>query len=92
MRGKGRTAEVSLARIATGQHGLVTRGQLLAAGISSSAIDRRVLKGALIVQHRGVFRVGHAAPNREARFLAAVLACGARALLCDAAAGHLWGW
>ena len=83
---------MSLARIATGQHGLVTRGQLLAAGISSSAIDRPVLKGALIVQHRGVFRVGHAAPNREARFLAAVLACGARALLCDAAAGHLWGW
>ena len=80
-----------MARIATGQHGLVTRRQLRGAGISSSAIDRRVAKGALIVEHRGVFRVGHAAPNREAAFLAAVLASGPAALLCDAAAAHLWG-
>ena len=80
-----------MARIAAGQHGLVTRRQLRGAGVSSSAIDRRVAKGALIVEHRGVFRVGHAAPNREAWFLAAVLASGPAALLCDAAAAHLWG-
>ncbi len=83
--------EEALAQIATGQHGLVTRKRLLAAGISSSAIDRRVMKGALIVQHRAVFRVGHVAPYREAGYMAAVLACGAGALLCDLAAGHLWG-
>ncbi len=91
MRGKVRTAEEAIAGIATGQHGLVTRRQLRNAGISSAGIDRRVAKGGLILEHRGVFRVGHAAPSREACFLAAVLACGAHALLCDAAAGHLWG-
>jgi len=77
--------------MATGQHGLVTRGALIEAGVSSSGIDRRVEKGALIVEYRGVFRVGHTAPNREARYMAAVLACGLGALLCELAAGHLWG-
>ena len=91
MRGQGRTVEETVARIATEQHGLVTRRQLRSADISSAAIDRRVAKGALIVEHRGVFRVGHAAANREAWFLAAVLASGPAALLCDAAGAHLWG-
>jgi Transcriptional regulator, AbiEi antitoxin len=91
MRGQSRTAEQILARIATGQHGVVTRKQLLDAGVSSSAIDRRVSKGTLIVEYRGIFRVGHAAPSREANYMAAVLASGAHGLLCDAAAGHLWG-
>ena len=39
-------------------------------------IDRAMRKGALIRQHRGVYRVGHAAPSVEASFIAAVKACG----------------
>ena len=34
--------------------------------------------GALLPVHRGVYRVGHRAPSVDARYLAAVLACGER--------------
>lgn len=85
------TVEEILARIARRQHGLVTRKQLLAAGVSKEEIRRRIKKGALLVVHRGVYRVGHKAPSIEARYLAAVLACGDGAVLSGEAAGYLWG-
>jgi very-short-patch-repair endonuclease len=84
------TVEEILARIAWRQHGLVTRKQLLGAGISKEEIRRRIQKGALLVVHRGVYRVGHRAPSIEARYLAAVLACGDGAVLSGQAAGYLW--
>ena len=83
------TVDQLLARIATGQHGVVTRTQLLAAGLSTDEIGRRVRKGTLLKVHRGVYRVGHRAPSVEARYLAAVLAGGDSALLSGRAAGHL---
>jgi very-short-patch-repair endonuclease len=70
---------------------VVARRQLLAAGVSADEIRDRVEKGALIVEYRGVYRVGHRAPSLEAHYLAAVLACGEGAVLCGRAAGHLWG-
>lgn len=70
---------------------MATRAQLLAAGISSAAIGRRISRGALLREHPGVYRVGHRAPSIEARYLAAVLACGEGALLSRRAAGHLLG-
>jgi Transcriptional regulator, AbiEi antitoxin len=85
------TVEEVLGRIARRQHGVVTRKQLLAAGISKEEIRRRIQKGALLVVHRGVYRVGHKAPSIEARYLAAVLACGEGAVLSGQAAGYLWG-
>jgi Transcriptional regulator, AbiEi antitoxin len=91
MEHQGRTVEEILGRIARRQHGLVTRKQLLAAGISKEEIRRRIQKGALLVVHRGVYRVGHRAPSIEARYLAAVLACGEGAVLSGEAAGYLWG-
>jgi very-short-patch-repair endonuclease len=45
----------------------------------------------LIREYRGVYRVGHRAPSVEARYLAAVCACGERALLSGRAAAHLLG-
>lgn len=89
MRRKSGTAEQRAAAIAREQHGNATRVQLLDAGLSRSAIDRRVRKGLLIVQHPGVYRVGHDAPSVEATYMAAVLACGAKAVLCGRAAAHL---
>ena len=80
-----------MARIASGQHGLVTREELLAAAVSADGIKRQVAKGALIPEYRGVYRVGHRAPSREARYMAAVKAGGPEALLRGRAAGHLWG-
>jgi hypothetical protein len=91
MRGQGRTLEQKLARLASANHGVVTRPQLLRAGISSNAVEHRLRSGALIAVHRGVYRVGHWAPSVEARYLAAVRACGEGAALSGRAAGHLLG-
>jgi very-short-patch-repair endonuclease len=80
-----------VAAIARSRHGVVTRAQLLAAGVSAKEVDRRLEKGTLLRVHRGVYRVGHRAPSIEARYMAAVLACGEGALLCGLAGAHLWG-
>jgi very-short-patch-repair endonuclease len=86
-----RTVEEKVGRLAASQHGVVTRGQLLRAGISVDQIAHRVRTGALLPVHRGVYRVGHRSPSLEARYLAAVLACGEGALLSGRAAAHLYG-
>ena len=91
MRLQSRTAERDLARIAGVQHGVVTRRQLLDAGVTLAELAHRVRTGALLREHRGVYRVGHRAPSVEARYLAAVLACGDGAALSGRAAGHLFG-
>jgi very-short-patch-repair endonuclease len=41
--------------------------------------------------HRGVYMLGHGAAGREARALAAVLACGPGAVLSHRSAGAWWG-
>jgi very-short-patch-repair endonuclease len=89
MRIQARTANQLVAQLAHGQHGVVTRAQLLDAGLSTDAIGRRLRKGALLRIHRGVYRVGHRAPSLEATYLAAVLVGGDDALLSGQAAGHL---
>ncbi len=78
-----------MARISGRQHGVVARRQLLADGVGRRAIERRLRSGALLPEFPGVYRVGHRAPNREAWFMAGVLACGDGALLHGQAAGHL---
>lgn len=45
----------------------------------------------LLPEYPGVYRVGHRAPCLEARYLAAVWACGEEAFLCGQAAAHLLG-
>ncbi len=80
-----------MAEMAVASHGVVTRRQLLSAGVSVGEISRRLGRGALLREHRGVYRVGHRAPSREARYLAAVLACGDGAVLSGRAAAHLLG-
>jgi very-short-patch-repair endonuclease len=87
----GRTVDGKLARIASGGHGVVTRTQLLGAGVTARQIMRRVESGNLIRVHRGVYRVGHRAPSTEATYLAAVLASGEGTLLSGRAAAHLLG-
>src|SRR5436190_931794 len=89
MREENAVPEQQVAAVATRQHGNVTTQQLLAAGLTTSAIGRRVAKGLLIKQHRGVYRVGHQAPSTKATYMAAVLAAGDGAVLAGCAAGHL---
>src|SRR4051812_15312872 len=91
MRAKSRTAERELARLAAGAHGVVTRAQLLRAGLTRAEIESRLRNGGLIRVHPGVYRVGHRGPSLDATYLAAVWACGDGALLSGRAAAYLWG-
>jgi very-short-patch-repair endonuclease len=88
---RARTAhDPALAAVAVGQYGLITREQLCDLGMGRGEIERRVATARLHRVHRGVFAVGHAAPRAEARWLAAVLACGPDALLSHHSAAALW--
>ncbi|MGH2763731.1 MAG: hypothetical protein ACRDLD_14325 [Thermoleophilaceae bacterium] len=80
-----------MARIASRQHGVVTRAELLGAGVTKAEIDARLASSALLSEYRGVYRVGHRAPSVEARYMAAVMATGPGALLAGRAAGYLLG-
>src|SRR4051794_4865775 len=91
MSAKVNTVEAVIGGVASGQHGLVTRAQLLDAGLTRHQIQHPLLPGAPLCVHRGVYRVGHRAPSVEADYLAAVLACGAGARLSGRAAAHLLG-
>jgi hypothetical protein len=75
--------------IARGQHGTVGHRQLRAAGISASAIQRAVRAGRLHPLYTGVYAVGHPAIGYLGRWMAGVLACGARAVLSHQNAGAL---
>lgn len=56
--------------------GLLTTGQLAAAGLHSSNVSKWVRRGLLHRIHRGVYAYGHRALSAEAQALAAVLAAG----------------
>lgn len=85
-----RTQARILRDIATREHGVVTRREALAAGVSGPQLRHRLDNGTLLWVHPGVYRLGHVAPSVEATYLAAVRACGDGALLtARAAAYHL---
>jgi hypothetical protein len=86
----GRPDEL-IAALAARQHGTVARRQLLAMGLSPSAIDRRVQCGRLHVIHRGVYAVGHTVLSTDARYMAAALLGGRGAALSHRSAAAVWG-
>lgn len=73
------------------QHGIVARRQLLALDFNSREIEHRVSRGRLHVVTRGVYAVGWPRLTRERRWMAAVLACGDRAMLSHCSAAALLG-
>lgn len=77
--------------LAGSQHGVITRAQLLAFGFSPRAIQHRLDRGRLHPVHRGVYAVGWPRLTLQARWLAAVLACGSHAVLSHDSAAALWG-
>jgi hypothetical protein len=79
-----------IALIAGRAHGVASPRELLAAGLSAEQIDRRIAAGSLIVEYPGIYLVGHRPPTAGARYMAAVKACGPRALLSGMAAAWLW--
>jgi very-short-patch-repair endonuclease len=90
MRQKSAKRDLEIAVIAARQHGVVSRRQLLAAGIADPAVYRRVERGRLHRVHRGVYAVGHRGLSLEGRWMAAVLACGDGAVLSHTSAAALW--
>lgn len=92
MRPKSANAPIDrvIARIAGRQHGVVSLTQLIAVGIESRAVYRRVRAGRLHRIHRGVYAVGHRHLSWEGIWSAAVLACGDGAVLSHRSAAELW--
>ena len=80
-----------MAELATRQHGVVARRQLVAAGLGRGAIAEWVRKKRLHRIHHGVYAVGHRRVSRLGRWTAGVLACGPGAVLSHRCAAALWG-
>lgn len=88
-----RSIEERIAAVAATQHGVVTRGQLIAAGLTRRRVASRARSGGLRRLHLGVYLLGHLRGTLEperAPVMAAVLACGPGTLLSHVHGGWLW--
>jgi very-short-patch-repair endonuclease len=81
----------ALAALAGRQHGVVAQRQLTALGFGAKTTKEWLRTGRLHRLHRETFAVGHDRVSRDGRWLAAVLACGAGALLSHRSAAAMWG-
>src|SRR3954453_10304861 len=79
-----------MGEIATRQHGVIARRQLLELGLGPRSVENDVERGWLHPVHRGVYAVGHRRLTREGNFMAALLACGPQSLLSHRSAAWLW--
>jgi very-short-patch-repair endonuclease len=86
-----RAFDARIGELADRQHGVVARRQLEGLGVGKGSIEKRVRMGRLYRLDRGVYAVGHRVLSREARWMAAVLACGPGAVLSHHSAAALWG-
>jgi very-short-patch-repair endonuclease len=84
-----RHLEKTLHEHGAAQHGLVTRAQLLTAGVPDHVIERRVRARRLRTVRRGVYQAGPIVGPR-AREMAAVLACGCECRVSHCSAAGLW--
>jgi predicted transcriptional regulator of viral defense system len=82
--------DVAIARLAERQHGVVSLSQLNALGLGKAAVAKRAANGRLHRVHRGVYAVGHGRLTLPGRWMAAVLACGQKAVLSHRSAAGLW--
>jgi len=80
---------VSVDHLFRGQHGLITRPQALAAGITPDQIDYRIRTGSWVREHPAIYRHAAVVPTWESRLLAACLATGG--IASHRSAGVLWG-
>ena len=78
-------------RLAVAQNGVVTREQLEELGLNDQAIAKRVERGRLHRIHQRVYSLTPRMMTERGRFMAAVLACGSRAVISHRSAAYLWG-
>ena len=81
--------ESVVAEFSRRQYGLVTRRQLISAGVRPRVVDHAVATGRLRAIYRGVYGAGPVLPPRAAE-MAAVLACGENATVSHRSAAALW--
>jgi len=82
--------EIRLQEVASCQRFLITRDEVNDLGGGQHIIDSRVERGLWRRIHPGVYQVDRRPLDREAKLLAAVLACGPDALVSHRAALVLW--
>jgi hypothetical protein len=87
----GMDTERRLLRRAARQHGLVTRGQALAAGLTADQVDHRLASGRWVALRRGVYVVAGTPSTYEQQVLAACLAVGPPCVASHRTAGRLHG-
>jgi very-short-patch-repair endonuclease len=80
-----------MVELARGQHGVVTRRQLLGLGMGSRAVAGRVGRGLLKPLYPGIYALGHSLSTPDRRRMAAILACGPGTVVSHRSAGRLWG-
>lgn len=86
----GESRDTRCAALARDQHGLITRQQALACGLSEEQIRRRVQKGLWIREHDCVYRLAGTPASWRQRLLGACFAGGPGAAASHRAAGQLW--
>lgn len=77
--------------LASTQHGVVSRLQLLACGVTANQIKYWLASKRLHQIHAGIYAVGRREISTFGAWTAAVLACGDTAALSHLSAGALWG-
>ena len=78
------------AAIASPQHGVVARRQLLGAGLKRRAVDHLIAAGTLLPLYRGVYAVGHRPVGPRSRDMAVVLLAGPTGALARESSAGLW--
>ena len=84
-----RLTDLALRELAASQHGVLTLDQLRERGLSERAIRDRAAGGRLRRVHRGVYALDRL--DQRGRWMAAILACGERAVISHRSAGALHG-
>jgi very-short-patch-repair endonuclease len=85
-----RRREILIGARLAAQHGCISLTQLISAGLSEDAIQRRVEAGRLFRIHTRVFALTPTLVGATPRSMAAVLASGPGAVLSHASAALLW--
>lgn len=86
-----RAADAKLVSLAASQHGLLTRAQAIAAGMSATSVKTRVRSGRWERRARGVYAIAGSPKTRAQEILLACLASGPEAMATSYTAAELHG-